>query len=124
MDADYCASGGELIKKRNILFTAITRSRGWVRVCGCGDGMKILLAEFGKLKEKGFTLDFTIPTRDELQKMRTLYRDITSDDRRKASDLKRALEKLPENVDEANAVIQSLPKELRDRIRRLTELED
>lgn len=86
--------------------------------------MKTLLAEFGKLKDKGFTLDFTIPTSDELQKMRTLYRDITSDDRRKASDLKKALEKLPENVEEANAVIQALPKELRDRIRRLTELED
>jgi superfamily I DNA and RNA helicase len=125
MDAEFCSSGGELIKKRNILFTAITRSRGWVRVCGCGDGMKVLLAEFEKLKGKGFKLDFTIPTAEELKKMRTLYRDITSDDRKKAADLKKALEKLPTNIEEANAVIQALPKELRERIlRTLTELED
>jgi superfamily I DNA and RNA helicase len=125
MDADFCASGIELIKKRNILFTGITRSRGWVRVCGCGDGMKILLAEFNKLKAKNFQLDFTIPTLLELQKMRTLYRDITSDDRRKAADLKKAFDKLPDNEEEANAVLQALPKEFRDRIlRTLTQLED
>jgi len=125
MDADFCASGAELIKKRNILFTAITRSRGWVRVCGCGDGMSLLLAEFGKLVAKGYKLDFTIPTAEELLKMRTLYRDITSDDRKKVADLKKALEKLPSNEEEANAVLQALPKELRERIlRNLTQLED
>jgi len=125
MDADFCASGAELIKKRNILFTAITRSRGWVRVCGCGDGMNLLVAEFGKLTGNGFKLDFTIPTSDELLKMRTLYRDITSDDRKKVADLKKALERLPSNAEEANAVLQALPKELRERIlRTLTQLED
>jgi superfamily I DNA and RNA helicase len=125
MDADFCASGAELIKKRNILFTAITRSRGWVRVCGCGEGMNLLLAEFDKLVANGFKLDFKIPTAEELLKMRTLYRDITSDDRKKAADLRKALEKLPSNEDEANAVLQALPRELRERIlRNLTQLED
>lgn len=125
MDADFCASGTELIKKRNILFTAITRSRGWVRVCGCGDGMNLLLGEFGKLVAKDFKLDFTIPTAEELLKMRTLYRDITSDNRKKVADLRKALEKLPSNEEEANAVLQALPRELRERIlRNLTQLED
>jgi superfamily I DNA and RNA helicase len=125
MDADFCASGAELIKKRNILFTAITRSRGWVRVCGCGEGMNLLLAEFEKLVSNGFKLDFTIPTAEELLKMRTLYRDITSDDLKKAADLRKALEKLPSNEDEANAVLQALPKEFRERLlRNLTQLED
>lgn len=125
MDADFCASGAELIKKRNILFTAITRSRGWVRVCGSGDGMKLLLAEFERLVAKGFKLDFKIPTAEELLKMRTLYRDITSDDRKKAADLRKALERLPSDEEEANAVLQALPRELRERIlRTLTQLED
>ena len=35
-NADFFASGHEMIRFRNILFTAITRSRGWVRVCGTG----------------------------------------------------------------------------------------
>lgn len=125
MDADFCASGSELIKKRNILFTAITRSRGWVRICGCGDGMRILLGEFNQLKAKGFKMDFTIPTQEELKRMRTLYRDITTDDLRKAAELKKAFEKLPADAEEANAVLQALPKQLRDRIvKTLTQLED
>lgn len=125
MDAEYCASGSELIKKRNILFTAITRSRGWVRICGCGDGMTTLLGEFEKLRDKGYTLDFNIPTKEEMKRMRTLYRDITRDDRRKATDLKNALEKLPNDAEEASAVLQALPKKLRDKIRSsLNELED
>jgi superfamily I DNA and RNA helicase len=125
MDADFCAAGVELIKKRNILFTAITRSRGWVSVCGCRDGMKILLAEFDKLKAKEFMLDFSIPTQKELKKMRTLYRDITSDDRRKVADLKKVFDKLLDSDEEANTVLQALPKKLRDQIvRRLKLLED
>ena len=40
-------------------------------------------------------------------------------------DLKKAFDKLPVNEEEANAVLQTLPKELRDRIlRTLTQLED
>ena len=87
--------------------------------------MNLLLAEFCKLVAKGYKLDFTIPTAEELLKMRTLYRDITSDDRKKVADLRKALEKLPSNEEEANAVLQALPKELRERIlRNLTQLED
>lgn len=117
MDAEYCTSSPGLIKKRNILFTAITRSRGWVRVCGCGELMDPLIREFEKLKENEFRLDFVVPTDPELKKMRTLFRDVTSEDRKIAAELKRAFEKLPTDSFDANAVLQTLPKELRDRIR-------
>jgi superfamily I DNA and RNA helicase len=33
------------IKGRNTLFTAITRSRAWVRLYGVGDGMPVLISE-------------------------------------------------------------------------------
>lgn len=125
MDADYCVRGAELIKKRNILFTAITRSRGWVRVCGTGEAMDSLIVEFDTLKEKDYKLDFQIPSADELKKMRTLYRDITSEDRKIADEVKRAIEKLPRDSFDANAVLQTLPKELRERLlESLSKLED
>lgn len=125
MDADFCASGVELIKHRNVLFTAITRSRGWVRVCGCGIRMNILLEEFEKLRGKGFRLDFTIPTEEELKRMRKLYRDISTDDRRKATELIKAFDRLPDNIEEARRVLHSLPKKTRDRLlRTLTQLDD
>lgn len=125
VDANYCAAGAELIKKRNILFTAITRSRGWVHISGYGEGMKILLGEFERLREKNYRLDFKIPTAEELARIRTLYRDITTDDRRKAAEIKKAFEKIPDNADEASAILQTLPKKMRDKIlRTLTQMED
>ncbi|MFT3831327.1 MAG: ATP-binding domain-containing protein [Opitutaceae bacterium] len=118
IDADFCATGSELIKKRNILFTGITRSRGWIRVFGCGEGMKVLEREFDKLKAKQFRLEFTVPTLEQLKKIRTLYRDISKDDRKKVTDLKKALDRLPDNDEEAAAMLQALPKALRDRFLR------
>ncbi len=125
MDADFCASGAELIKKRNILFTAITRSRAWVRVCGVGEMMDSLVAEFDVLKGKDYKLDFRVPTEEELKKMRTLYRDVTSEDRRIAEEVKKAFEKLPRDSVDAHAVLQTLPKELRERLlESLSDIED
>ncbi|OTP68150.1 ATP-binding domain-containing protein [Caballeronia sordidicola] len=123
MDADYCSGGPELIKKRNILFTAITRSRGWVRVCGKGIAMQSLIDEFQRLKDNNYQLRFTMPNPMELQEMRTLYRDITADERRKADEFKKAFDKVSEG--DPHAVLQTLSKELRDRmIRTLKELDD
>lgn len=124
VDADWCASGFELIKKRNILFTAITRSRGWVRVLGLNQGMDLLMQEFQTLKQKNYKLDFKIPTLEELRQMRTLYRDLTSDDRKKADDFKKAFEKLNASGLEMQAILQTLPKDtIEQMLRALKEAE-
>ncbi|QJW46572.1 ATP-binding domain-containing protein [bacterium BFN5] len=69
IDAQNCFDGYELSRKRNILFTAITRSKAWVRVCGYGNDMNNLSAEFSRVKDKNFTLDFDYPTADQRQRM-------------------------------------------------------
>lgn len=125
MDSEYCATGPELIKRRNVLFTAITRSRGWVRVCGKGDEFAALLREFERLKNNDFQLRFKMPTVPELQQMRTVYRDITATEKRKADELKRAFAKIFEAGANQQALLQSLPKEMREQIvRSLQDLED
>lgn len=87
--------------------------------------MDSLVLEFNTLKGKDYKLDFRIPSAEELKKMRTLYRDITSEDRKIAEEVKKAFEKLSKNSIEANAVLQTLPKELRERLlESLSELED
>ena len=116
MDAEYCAEGIELIKKRNILFTAITRSRGWVRISGVGSGMDSLIAEFQKLKSADFKLQFKIPTSQELSQMRTLYRDITDAERRKGAEVKKMFEQLMASGVDTKAVLHTLPKEVREQI--------
>lgn len=43
---------------RNGLFTAVTRSKGWVRVLGCGEDMEILYHEFEEIRNHDFKLYF------------------------------------------------------------------
>jgi superfamily I DNA and RNA helicase len=77
IDADLCFSGSELIRKRNILFTAMTRSKAWLRVIGCGENMRSLEAEYEKVKQKDFSLNFTYPSKEERENMNRVNRDMS-----------------------------------------------
>lgn len=121
LDAEYCAAGIELIKKRNILFTAITRSRGWVRVMGVGSAMQIMMNEYDCVRRSGYKLNFSIPDKSQLTEMRTIYRDVTQDEIRRVSDFKKAFDQISGM---SPAVLQALPKEVRDEIiRSLSDLD-
>ncbi len=67
---------------RNRLFTAITRSKAWVRVVGYGPRMKQLFDEFSELKRCDFVLKFTYPDDTLLSKLRIVHRDLSPCDRR------------------------------------------
>jgi len=76
LNSEYCYDGFDIVARRNILFTAMTRSKGWVRVYGVGDKTEGLLNEYNKLKENGFKLKFIYPTKTELEKIRKINRDL------------------------------------------------
>lgn len=82
VNADYCACGAEMIKLRNTLFTAITRSRAWVRICGVSDDMRALEAEINKCISNDYELKFKIPTENELERMRLIHRDRTETEKK------------------------------------------
>lgn len=100
INSDYCYSGIELAKKRNILFTAMTRSKAWVRVLGVGDQMLALEEEFKRVKENNFNLKFIYPTEEERTHMNLVNRDMTSEE-------KNSLEKNTKNTNELIADLQS-----------------
>lgn len=58
------------VRKRNMLFTAMTRAKGWVRVSGTGDGAKRCIQELHKAKENYPSLVFTFPGPEELKVMK------------------------------------------------------
>ena len=62
---------------RNRLFTAITRSKAWIRILGYGSGMVALTGEFERLKAKNFELQFQYPTSEQLKRLRVVHRDIS-----------------------------------------------
>lgn len=67
----------ELAKKRNHLFTAITRSKAWVRVLGVGENMDKLIEEYNKIKSNNFTLDFTYPNKNQRERINIINRDMS-----------------------------------------------
>ncbi|MBS6397230.1 MAG: DEAD/DEAH box helicase [Clostridiales bacterium] len=82
VNADLCADGINLSRKRNILFTAITRSKAWVRVSGVGSGMDLLIEEYEKVKSRDFHLEFVYPNEKQRQNMRIIHRDKTKSELR------------------------------------------
>ena len=66
INAQKCVNTLQRRTDRNALFTAITRSKGWVRVFGFGEDMQVLCDEFEKIKEHDFKLYFEhYPTKAE-----------------------------------------------------------
>lgn len=82
INADLCAKGINLSRKRNILFTAITRSKAWVRVSGLGNDMDILINEYERVKENNFQLQFEYPNELQRKNMRIIHRDMTQNELR------------------------------------------
>lgn len=84
INADECnGSGHGLALLRNQLFTAITRSKAWVRVLGVGSKMSELIDEFETLKQNDFQLRFKYPNAAELKKLKVIHRDISAYEKKK-----------------------------------------
>lgn len=73
----------ELGTARNRLFTAITRSKAWVRVLGVGPAMSKLEEEFARVKEHDFRLEFVYPDEDQRKKLQIINRDMTATERKR-----------------------------------------
>ncbi|WP_443029066.1 hypothetical protein [Spirulina sp. CS-785/01] len=76
INAQECFSEIDIARKRNILFTAMTRSKAWLRVIGYGEKMKKLEIEFRKIKQHYFALSFTYPNKAEREKMNLINKDM------------------------------------------------
>jgi superfamily I DNA and RNA helicase len=82
------------VRRRNMLFTAMTRAKGWVRVSGIGDGAKRCIEEVKRAKENFPALAFKYPGPKELKIME---RDLAE-----AADKKLKIRRLIEQLREEN----------------------
>lgn len=94
VNSNHCAIGSEMIKLRNTLFTAVTRSRAWVKICGYGEEMNIITQEVQKCVNLDFTLDFRIPTEQELERLRLIHGDKTEEQKQKIDKAKHSLNEI------------------------------
>ena len=112
LNSDYCFSGLELSKKRNTLFTAITRSRAWVRVCGVGPSSQRLTAEFDRISAGQFALEFSYPSADEIKKMRRIHRDRSEAEQKKINRSVSEFSGVIEQINRGELSTDALPEEL------------
>ena len=108
-----------IAKIRNQLFTAITRSKAWVRVLGTGESMNKLIEEYKKIREHNFTLDFIYPTQEERHNINIVNRDVSSNERENIKMGNEQLASLVDKLKKQEIYKQDLNKEALSELRRL-----
>lgn len=119
INSQYCYSGVELAKKRNILFTAMTRSKAWVRVCGYGEGMQGLKDEYDRIRKNDFCLKFKYPSEEEREHMNIVNRDMSDQEKTRVQKNQENLGELLSDLDKGKIRKEDLPKELIEQLRNL-----
>lgn len=114
--AEFCQIGFELHRKRNILFTAMTRSRAWVRLFGLGQQMMDLEREVNAIFEHNFELEFDYPDREGLAKLARVHRDMSDEERREWEEKFTNLDEVLRAVIDGELPLEALPSEIRDRL--------
>lgn len=115
INADDCYSENEnasIAVQRNRLFTAITRSKAWVRVLGIGQKMQALIEEFEQTKNNNFSLSFKYPTKEERRKINLINRDRTQAEKRAVNKQNNNLEELITSFHNGSIVLEDLNPEL------------
>lgn len=97
VNAQKCVNSLRRRSDRNGLFTAITRSKGWVKVLGYGEDMEVLKEEFEEIKTQNFKLYFEKYPDKEMQNQIFLNnRDIEAQDAKVLGSTKVLIDKLTE----------------------------
>ncbi len=116
---DCHSTGRNLATIRNRLFTAITRSKSWVRVLGVGHRMKALQGEFEELRKKDFELRFVYPTEEQRKQLRIVHRDMTTTERKRVQSRQKGLEYLVEDLESGSVHIEDLNQEVLEKLKGL-----
>ena len=119
INAQECEVGvGNLARYRNRLFTAITRSKAWVRVLGIGSGMERLTKEFDTLKKNDFELSFQYPTDAEREQLKIIHRDMTREDIQTVESVEQGLLRLSDDLESGKVYPEDLDQDLLDKLRK------
>ncbi len=116
---DCYESVGNLATLRNQLFTAITRSKAWVRIVGIGPNIKKLKEEFERVKANNFKLKFIYPTERQKEHMNVIHRDMTEEERQRVKKGKGDLLSLLKDLESGKVQPEDLGQDLIGRLQKL-----
>ncbi len=122
MNAQDCFySYGSLQRVRNQLFTAITRSKAWVRVLGIGPDMVKLKEEFERVGAHDYKLDFVYPDEKTRKNLKVINRDLTAAEKRTIKGAADSVKDLASDLESGRLMLEDLPREELIRLRKLLE---
>ncbi|KRB42064.1 DEAD/DEAH box helicase [Phenylobacterium sp. Root700] len=120
MNADSCYySFGGLQKIRNQIFTAITRSKAWVKVLGVGPNMERLKEEYERVRDRDYRLDFIYPTEQTRRFLKVVNRDLTAAEKRSIKGAALNVRELAAELESGRLMIDDLPQDELKRLRAL-----
>ncbi|WP_336992481.1 DEAD/DEAH box helicase [Leucobacter sp. VD1] len=109
---------------RNRLFTAITRSKAWVRICGVGPEMESLAEEFEAVKKAKFQLSFDYPTDEQRDLLRIVHREVSKVEDEQIVEAGTAFRQFIDGVRSGQLYREDLPKDLLDELKDLLDREE
>jgi superfamily I DNA and RNA helicase len=116
LNAQDCYSAftkSQLALIRNRLFTALTRSKGWVRVLGVGTKMDSLTEEWSLLKAQDYKLKFKYPTVEEKKLLRLINVEPTAKQTARERRLKQQRDELLQAIREGDIDVDQLLSDFR-----------
>ena len=119
VDGQNCGSDFATPQSRNILFTAMTRSKAWVRVIGYNDRMKSLCEEFQKVKNNDFKLEFVYPNKKLREKLNIIHRDKSKNEEEKIERSVTSIEQMISDIENGNMYKEDIPEDLWNRLKGL-----
>lgn len=112
VNSEFCESDFQIKKRRNIIFTAMTRSRAWTYVSGVGDSMIQIQNEFEAIKNDGFTLKFHYPSEEVSKELAISMDDLNESSDDNFEDLRSALTKIKASGEQIPLDLQDLLKDI------------
>lgn len=109
---------------RNRLFTAITRSKAWVRVVGVGSDMNRLIDEFERAKAEHYRLKFDYPTESQSAAIRILHREVLPGEESLIAQQRESAKGLLQELEGGRLFPEDLDSGLRARLRAMLEDRD
>jgi superfamily I DNA and RNA helicase len=98
-------------KVRNQLFTAITRSKAWVKVLGVGPQMAKLKEEYGRVQAQNYELNFVYPPEEVRKKLKVVNRDRSALEQKTIKGAAINLQQLISDIGAGRVLLEDLPAE-------------
>lgn len=102
-----------------MLFTAITRSRAWVRICASGPERTRISLELQQVQDHDYRIAFRVPTPTQLADLRRVNRERTRAEAASVVKVEQRAASLLEALENREVELEDLDPQLRSRLREL-----